>query len=66
MMMTSGVPNSSARNTLRSETSGSCSSGAPSFPPKVPPMVAISVPIAYRLPEIPIQQYLKTQLMTTV
>ena len=41
-------------------------SASGAVPPKVPPMVAISVPIAYRLPEIPIQQYLKIQLMTTV
>ena len=34
--------------------------------PKAPPMLPISVPSAYRLPEMLIQQYLKIQLITTV
>ena len=34
--------------------------------PNVPPMAPISVPRAYRLPVMPIQQYLKIQPITTV
>ena len=67
-LMTSGMPLPKVKrpllNIMPTASPRVAASGAAA--PNVPPMAPISVPRAYRLPVMPIQQYLKIQPITTV